>query len=105
MLVGQHVRQGDVLFLKMSNDATLPEGVKPQQTPAVVALGELTGHSHQFLKDVILLDRESGVQEIFVPKPTNLVHEEHTAIMFSEGKFRRGFQVEDFGEEIRQVAD
>ena len=34
-----------------------------------------------------------------------LRHEEHGAIVLRQGRYQQAFQVEDFGEEVRRVAD
>jgi hypothetical protein len=110
MKIGDHVRQGDVLLLKVED---IPRGAKraDKYDPRGVVLmeGELTGHHHRFDRDigVTLLERGNGERFAVIDPgaPKALRHEEHTAIMFAGGKFQQGFQVEDYGEEVRQVAD
>ncbi len=108
MKIGQHVRQGDVLVVKVKS---VPAGANPVAKDArgiVLMEGELTGHHHRFKADgsIELLETADGERFVTVEGTKKaLTHEEHSAIMFADGKFQQMFQVEDFGEEVRQVAD
>ncbi len=109
MKIGQHVRQGDVLAIKVKAIPADAKAVAADKRGVVLMEGELTGHHHRFEADgsVQLLARDSGERFIAVTadKPKALSHEEHSAIMFAGGKFQQGFQCEDFGEEVRPVVD
>lgn len=107
MKIGQHHRQGDVLVMKVGD---IPSDAKPAKKDArgvVLMEGEQTGHHHRFADDgcVALLERSSGERFMDVKAPSALSHEEHSAIMFADGKFQQLFQVEDYGDEVRRVAD
>lgn len=118
------LRQGDVLLVDASYRGGMPAdatAVKPEARGTVLAHGEHTGHAH-------VLDRkkvkyfDAGAQR-FVQIIENLAPLEHTkpdglkaehdAIALdraalvnpTDGKLQQAFQVEDFGEEVRRVAD
>ena len=103
----KQLRQGDVL-LQLVNK--LPDGVTEIQGNVVLAYGEVTGHAHV----ITLPDTErhkvrywsAGAERFLqVMERVALTHEEHTEIVLDKGIYRQGFQVEDFGEEVRRVAD
>ena len=107
-------RQGDVLLRRVS---FIPETAKPAEKKdahgnarIVLAYGEVTGHAHV----ITLPDTErhkvrywnAGAERFLqVMEKVALTHEEHGEIVLDKGIYRQGFQVEDFGEEVRRVAD
>lgn len=111
------VRQGDVLLVDASYRG-LPKGdakeIKPEDRGVVLMHGEVTGHAHVLEKErVAYLDYGA---ERFVRIIENLVplkHDEHSAIPLdraalvnpADGRLQQAFQVEDFGAEVRRVAD
>ncbi len=100
-------RQGDVLLIAVRS---IPKDVAPvvkDMRGIVLMEGELSGHHHRFADngDAALLERSTGERFVIVTAPVALIHEEHDAIMFACGKFRQCFQVEDYGDEVRHVAD
>lgn len=105
-------RQGDVLIVT-GMDAAVPKDAKPlplKDGKAVLMLGEKTGHHHRFEDgEVQLLERPTGERFGIRTKPREqskgLKHEEHGTIHWDGDFFRQGFQVEDFGEEVRPIAD
>lgn len=108
MKIGQHVRQGDVLVMKVKSIPAAASPIAKDVRGVVLMEGELTGHHHRFKADgsVELLEASSGERFVTVSGAEKaLTHEEHDAIMFADGKFQQLFQVEDFGEEVRPVAD
>ena len=103
------VRQGDVMLFRV---AKLPKGAVLVKTKGdvILAHGEVTGHAHRIKRDqtekpsarIFDLGAERYLQ---IAERVALTHEEHGAILLSEGIYRQAFQVEDFGEEVRRVAD
>lgn len=111
------VRQGDVLLVDAAYRGALPTDlvpVKPDGNRIVLMHGEVTGHAHVLEKGAVgYFDANA---ERFVQIVTNLAplkHEEHDQIHLdrralvnpSDGRLQQAFQVEDFGEEVRRVAD
>lgn len=74
---------------------------------AVLALGEVTGHSHQILEPVLVKKSKEGLaQELIIDNPVELVHEEHETIMLPVGKAKVMVQRElDLIGQVRQVMD
>ena len=108
MNIGKHFRQGDVLLMEVDAIPATAKKLAADKRGIVLMEGEKTGHHHRFLNngDVSLHECGGGGERfVTVEKASPLSHEEHTAILFAEGKLQQSFQVEDFGEEIRPVAD
>lgn len=122
MKVGDHVRQGDVLLMyveKIPDDAQ--DDVKDKHGLAVLAYGEVSGHAHVVEEsdacEVVYKSTPEGVRFLALLGQTLIRHgnltpdgiqpntADHTALLLHEGKLMQGFQVEDFGEEVRRVAD
>lgn len=119
------IRQGDVLLVPVKSlpaDATVD--CKDPLGRAVLAYGETSGHAHMIeLEDPKQVEyRGSPAGERFVKLLTkslkaNISHGnltpdgiapntfDHSAILLRDGVLQQGFQVEDFGEEVRRVAD
>lgn len=100
-------RQGDVLLVEVAEVPMLATPVRPDARGVVLMEGELTGHHHRFadIDNVTRLEMTTGEGYVTLERPDALKHEEHTAIMFTGKKYQQGYQVEDYGEELRQVAD
>lgn len=114
------VRQGDVLVLGLPKP--LPAGaeltpIAAEGTRTVLAHGEVTGHAHALPASCTamfapsddlkrLLGLEDGDRILRVEEPTQLAHEEHSAIAIPAGDFivRRQREWTDAEEPI-QVAD
>lgn len=103
----KQIRQGDVLLQPVSK---LPEDVTEIQGPVVLAFGEVTGHAHSI--KLTEADRQkvrywdAGAERYLqVLEKVALTHEEHGEITLVPGIYKQGFQVEDFGEEVRRVTD
>ena len=105
-------RQGDVALVFSQVD-TVPAGareIKPEARGIVLAHGEVTGHAHRI--NVPRKERgkvrywDAGAEcYLQVLERVTLEHEEHSAIVLDKGVYRQAFQVEDFGPEVRRVAD
>ena len=82
------IRQGDVLLVRRS---AAPEQA-PASKPVVLALGEVTGHKHQFLAR----SRAGVVDEgmLAVSETVMLRHDEHTHIEVPPGLYDLPVQVE-----------
>jgi hypothetical protein len=74
---------------------------------AVLALGEVTGHSHQILQPVwVKKNREGLAQELIIEQPVELTHEEHETLLLPVGEAMVMVQRElDLAGEVRQVLD
>lgn len=111
-----HYRQGDVLLVRVNN---IPANVTPRPRDkgrVILAYGEVTGHAHQIdTPDTVALfnapesevDRTSGLELAYlkVDRLSQLVHEEHDAIMLEPGMYRVSNQREYAPEALRSVAD
>jgi len=105
-------RQGDVALVFSQIDA-LPSGakeIKPESRGIVLAHGEVTGHAHRIEIPAKTRGKvrywDAGAERYLqVLEQVTLKHEEHGAILLDKGIYRQAFQVEDFGPEVRRVAD
>lgn len=99
-------RQGDVLIERI---ADIPKHVTKQKTNGriILAHGEATGHHHSLEADAAdwWKDDKTGDQFLAVTTPTQVVHEEHSPINLSPGKYRVRRQKEYSPAAIRNVAD
>ena len=86
------VRQGDVLLVQTSRQLPLFRAVADQPDLVVLAKGEKTGHAHVVpASDAYLEVRTTagGPQSwLLVHRPTQLTHEEHSAIALEPGEYR-----------------
>jgi hypothetical protein len=97
------LRQGDVLLVKVS---AVPKGAKPVKGDVILAYGEVTGHAHRVIEKEKVHYFDAGAERFLqVLEKTALTHEEHSAVMLERGVYKQVFQVEDFGVEVRRVAD
>ena len=103
-------RQGDVLII--SADA-IPADATPidrENGRVVLAHGEVTGHAHAIKlpeteRHKVKYWNAGAERFLQVMERVALTHEEHGEIVLNEGIYRQGFQVEDFGTEVRHVTD
>lgn len=101
------VRQGDVMLERIDK---LPAELKkqpPVNGRVILAYGEVTGHHHSIDADAAdwwKVDNEPD-QFVTVKEPTELVHQEHSAIPLAPGNYRVRRQREYSPEAIRTVAD
>ena len=102
-------RQGDVLLLPVDS---IPGGlVKTKKV--VLALGEVTGHSHTIFDNNVIgyaATEDALVEYVEVKasktkKKATVKHEEHGDIPLPPGKYRSIIQSEYTPERIRNVAD
>lgn len=97
------IRHGDVWI----ESAPVPDTAKPK-TGAVLALGEVTGHSHRLLMDGLLYEAPDGTTYIRVPEEgTTLTHEEHGPVPLPAGDYMVRIQREwdPYAEAARRVID
>lgn len=117
-------RQGDVLLVDASYRGGMPKDAKPvsaEDRGIVLAHGEATGHAHVIERDTAEYF-DAGAERFLriVENLTPLRHTkqggekaEHDQIALDraalvnpdEGVLQQAFQVEDFGAEVRRVAD
>ena len=110
------LRQGDVLLVDATyRGSKIAEGGKavPLEGGRVVLMhGENTGHAHAIERPKSKARYFDAGAERFLQAVESLsvTHEEHSALFLSPtdpagGKYHQAFQVEDFGDEVRRVAD
>lgn len=105
------IRQGDVLLVEASyRGEKSGKDVTPEDR-VVLAHGEVTGHAHA-IKEVTKARYFDADAERFlqVIEKVALKHEEHSAVFLAPddragGKYQQAFQCEDYGVEVRRVAD
>ena len=83
------IRQGDVLLVRTTDCA---EPVMPAAEAVVLALGEVTGHKHQFLARSRAGILDEGL--LSVSEGAVLRHEEHSAAPVPAGVYDLPVQVE-----------
>jgi hypothetical protein len=95
-------RHGDVMLEQMPY---LPENATPQPG-AILARGELTGHSHRIehwnAAELFTHNNQTFVQ---IKTPTAIIHEEHHAIALEPGVYRYWMQREYHPKAIVTVRD
>jgi hypothetical protein len=95
-------RHGDVMLERV---VSLPASAKPQ-SGAILARGELTGHSHRIAHasaaKLFLHNNQTFVQ---ILQSTSLIHEEHHAIPLEPGVYRFWMQREYHPKAIVTVRD
>lgn len=96
------IRQGDVLLRRIK---ALPGGLK--QKDKVLALGEITGHKHQFTDEqVLVLADGEGKQFVDAKQEVMLEHEDHAHLKVPKGVYEVVIQREFTPlDGIRQVTD
>jgi len=106
------VRQGDVLLV----DATYRSGIPAAAVKinadgdVILAHGEVTGHAHRIKEDIAAPVEYFDYQAeryLRALSESPLVHEEHGTIPIlpRAGGYQQAFQCEDYGDEVRRVAD
>lgn len=100
-------RQGDVLLLAISKDE-IPKGLIPCKP--VLALGEVTGHSHTMACGTESVEcwasQIEGLAEYMAVYETSpLTHQEHSKIDVAPGYYKVIRQTEYTPEALRNVAD
>lgn len=111
------VRQGDVLLVDAAYRGGMPADAKPvipESRGVVLMHGEVTGHAHVLERKAVNYF-DAGAERFvqIVKNLTPIRHEEHGDIPLDraalvnpdDGTLQQAFQVEDFGEEVRRVAD
>lgn len=103
----KQLRQGDVLLQVVK---FIPEGATEIEGNVILAFGEVTGHAHAIKLPATERHKvkywNAGAERFLqVMEKVALTHEEHGEIVLDKGLYRQGFQVEDFGEEVRRVTD
>lgn len=98
-------RQGDIMLVRV---AQLPKGKKKTRwgRKHVIALGEVTGHSHVLEGRSTIVEDE--LEQRFVAVLSDggvLTHQEHGTIDIPPGTYKIERQREYSPEEIRNVAD
>lgn len=106
------LRQGDVLLVAASYRGEKQGTEVPTEGGRIVlAHGEVTGHAHAIAEPAKARYFDNGAERYLQAlQAVPVGHEEHTAILLDPndqagGKYTQAFQVEDFGTEVRSVAD
>lgn len=102
----KQARQGDVLLVRVSALPGNAVEVKSDKR-VILALGEVTGHAHaiEIKNDNVKLWDANAERFVQALEDVTLRHEEHGEVFLGRGIYRQAFQAEDFGEEVRRVAD
>lgn len=97
------VRQGDVLVMS----SEIPSGARcvTGRRRIVLAEGEVSGHYHTMSRKTSEHHEHEGVMYLRVNEPTDLTHQEHGTITIEPGEYLVRRQVEEWMDEVRQVAD
>lgn len=116
-------RQGDVFIEQVTESVEGRKRVDGADGNVVLALGEVTGHSHRIesphaalyleqattvVPDSVLLGLGGGLipdRLLQLDKPATVVHEEHGSIALDAGTYRIRIQREYSPAELRNVAD
>lgn len=99
-------RQGDVLLERVQNIPETATKAKPEYGRVILAYGEMTGHHHSIDADAADWWKDAGGDQfVEVKERTGLVHQEHSKIALTPGKYRVVRQREYSPEAIRRVAD
>ena len=72
-------RQGDLLFLP----SKIIKGKKQKNN--IIALGELTGHSHELVKGDVY--KANGEKYLSLAEPSEVVHQEHNPVKLPAGQY------------------
>jgi len=104
------IRQGDVMFVKISR---LPEGARTKRANGTVAYGEATGHHHSILAEDLekaeVLEIGDGlfvsVSASGVHLGAMFTHQEHGPVTLGPGFYRVVIQREYSPTAIRNVID
>jgi hypothetical protein len=101
------LRQGDVFFVRVASLPPDAEKVDTHGGRLVIAHGEATGHVHAFeFHDGELYRTAGGAQFVNVIREgAQLLHDEHSAVTFPKGIWKRAFQTEYSPQALRTVAD
>ncbi len=95
-------RHGDVMLQQVPE---LPANAK-QEHGAILARGELTGHSHRIANpNAVQLFVHHGQTFVQIKQPTQIIHEEHRAIALEVGFYRYWMQREYHPKAIVTVRD
>ena len=102
----KQIRQGDVLLQQVAEIPKTAQKQKPQRGKIVLALGEVTGHSHTIDADAADWWKDGEDQYVSVTATTEALHQEHGPLPLEAGeKFVKIPQREYSPEAIRNVAD
>jgi hypothetical protein len=108
MTIARQYRQGDVLV----TPAAIPrKAVKQNHGVITLAEGEVTGHSHTItasaeqVEHYISTTAWGPVLYLRVKEPVILSHQEHAPAILEPGDYIVRRQIEEWMEEVRQVAD
>jgi hypothetical protein len=102
----KQIRQGDVLLRRVSQIPPNATPEPPQRGKIVLALGEVTGHSHTIDADAADWWKDGEEQYVHVTQPTEVRHQEHGPLGLAPGeRFIKIQQREYTPESIRNVAD
>jgi hypothetical protein len=121
--IAKQWRQGDVFIEQVSETAEGRKRIDDGKGCVVLALGEVTGHSHRIesphaslyleqattaVPDSVLLGLGGGLipdRLLVLDGPAAVVHEEHGTISLGAGTYRVRIQREYSPAELRNVAD
>jgi hypothetical protein len=108
--VPYHVRQGDVLLVRVDVDLKGARHVRRDGDRVILAYGEVTGHAHAIREQHAELRTIGGHRYLRAPVPFTLEHEEHAPLTLEPGTYEVVIQREYVPAEVgsrswRQVVD
>lgn len=100
------LRQGDVLLVRINNIPKTAVKQNPINGRIVLALGEVTGHSHTIDADAADWWKDGETEYVTVKSNTPAVHQEHGPLPLETGENYRKVQQREYSPEaIRPVLD
>ncbi len=100
-------RQGDILFVKHTDNPSGDIVSRDHQNRLVVAEGEATGHAHAIHDNAVTLFRDDVLNRawVVVEEQADVVHEEHDTITLDSGTWMVVYQRQYVRGQIRRVLD
>lgn len=105
MRVGEMVRQGDVMLVRVADRGQHGQPVKREAGRLVLAHGEVTGHAHAVATQGAEMFWSEDQVFLRLIERGELTHEEHDTITLDRGLYRVVRQREYSPEATRNVAD
>ena len=100
------MRQGDVLLVRVKSIPATAKKQNPIKGRIVLALGEVTGHSHTVDADAADWWKDGDTDYVAVTEATPATHQEHGPLPMETGEnYRKVPQREYHPEAIRPVLD
>jgi hypothetical protein len=82
-----HVRQGDVLLVRVAADLSSATDLPRDGGRVILAYGEVTGHAHAIREPHAVLRLLDGRRYLDAPRPFVVEHEEHAPVSLDVGTY------------------